>query len=170
MSSTLARWNSLPMDQAVSEILPCCGSKAWARGVADRRPIADESSLLSASDEVWRSLAESDWNEAFASHPRIGERRAGAAVSSESAAWSSQEQARVATAEDAVRIALAEANRRYEQRFKRIFIVCASGRSAGEVLGALRRRMQNEAEVELQEAAEQQRQITRIRLKKWLQS
>lgn len=170
MGGNLARWNSLPRDQAVREILPCCGSSAWACGVADRRPLADAASLLSASDEVWRGLAESDWNEAFESHPRIGERVAPAAALSASAAWSAEEQARVAMAEDSVRIALAEANARYEQRFRRIFIVCASGRSPGEILEALERRLMNADEVELQEAAEQQRQITLIRLKKWLES
>jgi 2-oxo-4-hydroxy-4-carboxy-5-ureidoimidazoline decarboxylase len=177
MADILARWNRLPAADAENEILPCCGSRAWARGLASRRPIADEASLLAASDETWRALGESDWLEAFRSHPRIGETHAVSAmgersVGERSAAWSAQEQSNV-TAEadnnaDAVKIALAAANRDYEQRFGRIFIVCATGKSAAEMLAILRHRMQNSAAAELLEAAEQQRQITQIRLRKWL--
>ena len=84
-------------------------------------------------------------------------------------AWAMQEQKEVADAGDAVKIALAEENREYEHKFGRIFIVCATGKSAAELLEILRRRLQNDVGTELYEAAEQQRQITRIRLKKWLQ-
>ena len=80
-----------------------------------------------------------------------------------------QEQRNVGQAETEVRMALAETNREYEQRFNRIFIVCASGKPAAELLEILRRRLHNDAETELYEAAEQQRQITQIRLRKWLQ-
>jgi 2-oxo-4-hydroxy-4-carboxy-5-ureidoimidazoline decarboxylase len=170
MSDALARWNSLPCEEAVREILSCCGSTAWARGMAARRPLVEGSSLLAASDEVWRGLTESDWLEAFASHPRIGELEAQRFRSPDSAAWSAQEQQSAATAEDTVKIALAEGNRDYERRFNRTFIVCASGKSAPEILDILKRRLQNDNETDLHEAAEQQRQITRIRLKKWLQS
>jgi 2-oxo-4-hydroxy-4-carboxy-5-ureidoimidazoline decarboxylase len=183
MTDTLARWNRLPAVDAENEILPCCGSRAWARGLASHRPIADEAALLAASDEVWRALNESDWLEAFRSHPRIGETRAAHAVGERSvgersSAWSAQEQSGVSSGvhnkaqvhdkADAVKIALAAANREYEKRFGRIFIVCATGKSAAEMLAILRRRMQNSAAAELVEAAEQQRQITQIRLRKWL--
>jgi 2-oxo-4-hydroxy-4-carboxy-5-ureidoimidazoline decarboxylase len=80
-----------------------------------------------------------------------------------------QEQKEVADAGYAVKIALAEGNREYEHKFGRIFIVCATGKSAAELLEILRRRLQNDARTELHEAAEQQRQITQIRLRKWLQ-
>ena len=169
MSDVLARWNFLPIAAAVSEILPCCGSRAWADGMVKRRPLPDEATLLAASDEIWRSLAASDWLEAFRSHPRIGESSAPKAASPQSAAWSEQEQRNVASAGDSAKIALAEGNRAYERRFNRIFIVCATGKSPAEILKILQRRLENDDATELQEAVEQQRQITQIRLRKWLQ-
>jgi OHCU decarboxylase len=165
----LARWNGLTLQQAVEEILPCCGSKAWAMGMASRRPILDEMALLTASDEVWKKLPESDWIEAFRSHPRIGESPA-AHASAQSAAWSSKEQSKVSAADDEVKLALGEGNRAYEQRFGRIFIVCATGKSFAEILEILNRRMSNDDKTELHEAAAQQRQIAQLRLKKWLNS
>ncbi len=172
-SGVLERWNHLPIDKAVGAILPCCGSKAWAQGLAARRPLADEVALLTVSDETWRNLTRSDWMEAFRSHPRIGESAPsilhGKSTTAQSVEWSAQEQRNVGDAEDAVKIALAEANREYERRFNRTFIVCATGKSAQEILRVLRQRLMNDAETELREAVEQQRQITHLRLKKWLQ-
>jgi len=176
--NVLAQWNLLSAEEAVDQILPCCGSRAWARGMVARRPVADEDTLLAASNETWRNLAPSDWMEAFASHPRIGESRTSAPSPvqspsaqslTKSADWSAQEQRNVADSDAALKNALADANREYEQRFNRIFIVCASGKSASEILAILQRRMANDAETELQEAAEQQRQITQLRLRKWLE-
>jgi 2-oxo-4-hydroxy-4-carboxy-5-ureidoimidazoline decarboxylase len=169
MSDVLARWNDAPLDAATAQILPCCGCKAWARQMAARRPFKDEASLIAASAETWHNLTESDWMEAFNSHPRIGESTPPTPSSARSAAWATQEQKEVADAGDPVKISLAEGNRDYERKFGRIFIVCATGKSATELLEILRRRLQNDARTELYEAAEQQRQITRIRLKKWLQ-
>jgi OHCU decarboxylase len=170
----LEQWNGLPIDDAARAILPCCGSRAWAQRMAARRPLADRDALLAASKETWRSLSRSDWMEAFHSHPRIGELRSSEPPAlqfppAKSAAWSEQEQQSVRDAEAAVKYALADANREYERRFDRIFIVCATGKSAKQILEILRRRLDNDAETELHEAAEQQRQITEIRLKKWLQ-
>ena len=169
MNRVLDRWNRLPVELAVRAILPCCGSKAWACGMAARRPLLDETALLAASDETWQNLAHFDWMEAFKSHPRIGESHAHQALSSQSAAWSAQEQERVRDSADSIKIALEEGNREYEQRFDRVFIVCATGKSAAEILEILQRRLQNDGASELREAAEQQRQIARIRLKKWIQ-
>lgn len=168
MSDVLSRWNFLPASAAANEILPCCGSRAWAEKITACRPLRDEESLLGASDEIWRSLPQSDWLEAFRSHPRIGESIAPKAASPQSAAWSEQEQRGVAQGDDAVRIALAEANRQYERRFNRIFIVCATGKSPEEILRIAQRRLDNDERTDLLEAAEQQRQITQIRLRKWL--
>jgi OHCU decarboxylase len=173
MNTALARWNRVPIDEALQAILPCCGSKTWAQGMVARRPLASEGALLAASDEAWRNLTRSDWMEAFRSHPRIGESQTSSfepqSPSAQSIEWSAQEQRNVGQAETEVRMALKEANREYEQRFNRIFIVCVSGKSAAELLEILRRRLHNDAETELYEAAEQQRQITQIRLRKWLQ-
>ncbi len=174
MNNVLARWNFLSVAAAVDEILPCCGSRAWAGGMVARRPLPDDATLFAASDETWRSLAESDWLEAFRSHPRIGESRIGESRAPEaalprSAAWSEQEQRDVTAAGDSTKSALAEGNREYERRFNRIFIVCATGKSTVEILKSLQRRLKNDERTELQEAAEQLRQITQIRLRKWLQ-
>jgi OHCU decarboxylase len=166
----LARWNSLRPDEAAEEIFACCGSKAWARDMAARRPFMEEADILTGCDQVWKSLPESDWMEAFRSHPRIGEWPSPAFAAARSTAWSEEEQRKVAAAGEDVKTALAEGNRAYEQRFKRIFIVCATGKSAPEILEILRRRLQNEETKELHEAAEQQRQIAHLRLKKWLAS
>ena len=168
MSDVLARWNELPAEDAVPAILPCCGSRTWATRMTSRRPIEDEAALLAASDVIWRGLGEPDWLEAFQQHPRIGETRAEKTAPAESAAWSAQEQQKAATGDAAARVALEQGNREYEQKFGRMFIVCATGKSAGEILEILRRRLHNDEATELRQAAEEQRQIMRIRLKKWL--
>jgi 2-oxo-4-hydroxy-4-carboxy-5-ureidoimidazoline decarboxylase len=175
MSNVLARWNRLSAEEAAKEILPCCGSKAWAQLLASRRPLADEAALLAASDEMWLGLAAEDWMEAFRSHPRIGE-KIGEKQAAQSpgqpapvqSSWSAQEQRNVAAAGEEVKTALAEANRKYEHQFGHIFIVCATGKSGSEILEILRRRLQNDRDAELREAAEEQRQITHIRLRRWL--
>jgi|GEM_PF-54661 len=178
VQDVLARWNRLSIDEAVRAILPCCGSRAWAHGVVARRLLVDEAALLAASDDTWRKLTRSDWMEALHSHPRIGESRSSSpelqsppvlALPDQSVEWSAQEQRDVGDAEATVKIALADANREYERRFNRIFIVCATGKSAPEILEILRRRLKNDTETELHEAAEQQREITQLRLRKWLQ-
>ena len=166
-NTALARWNELDAATAASEILPCCGSSAWANGVASRRPNADAEELFEASDWVWAALSEEDWREAFDSHPRIGQQHARAATA-ESLAWSSEEQWAAAAQEEETKLALAEANRQYEEKFGRIFIVCASGRSAAEILEICNVRMKNSAADEMLEAAEQQCQITQLRLRNWL--
>lgn len=169
MNDVLARWNGLPAQEAAQEILACCGSTTWARELAARRPFRDGSSIMATSDEVWNRLSPQDWLEAFSKHPRIGQREAPPAASAQSAGWSAQEQQEVAVAGETIHVALQAANREYENRFGRVFIVCASGKSAAEMLDILRRRLRNDDETELREAAEEQRKITNIRLKKWLE-
>jgi OHCU decarboxylase len=174
LKGVLARWNRCSSDEAAAAILPCCGSRVWAQRMVARRPLADEASLLAAANETWNNLAPGDRMEAFRSHPRIGESRPAKASSSqsppvESVKWSAQEQQNIRDADAAVTIALADSNREYERRFNRIFIVCATGKSAAEILEILQRRLNHDAEAELHEAAEQQRQITEIRLRKWIE-
>ena len=168
MSEVLARWNGLSLEEAAREILPCSGSENWAASMASKRPIQDELSLMETSDAIWRGLGESDWLEAFRSHPRIGESRAEVDSVTQSSAWSEQEQQKAASADEAMKLALKWGNREYEQKFGRTFIVCATGKSAAEILEILRRRLHNDEATELQQAAEEQRQIMHIRLKKWI--
>ena len=170
MNLVLASWNAMESAAAAAAILPCCGSKRWASMLAAHRPIPDEVTLLQHADEAWWQLDEADWQEAFATHPRIGERKAPKEALSQSAAWSAAEQRSVLQEDSAVLAALAEGNRRYEDRFGRIYIVCASGRTAREMLEILQNRLANNETTELRESAEQQRQITALRLKKWLNS
>ena len=168
MSHVLARWNLLPADEAAREILPCCGSRAWANGMAAQRPVADVATLLATSDRIWRDLPTADWLEAFQSHPRIGETRIPLESSARSEDWSAQEQRHAAQSDDSLKQALAKGNREYEQKFQRIFIICATGKSADEILANLQKRLNNDEVTELREAAEQQRHIAQIRLRKWL--
>jgi 2-oxo-4-hydroxy-4-carboxy-5-ureidoimidazoline decarboxylase len=169
MNKVLARWNTLDAEAAAREALPCCGSSAWAAALASKRPIPDEASLLAASNLIWLALPESAWREAFDSHPRIGQTAPQSRATAESLRWSAQEQ-HTALSEDTAKLALEEANRRYEQKFGRIFIVCASGKTSAEILSLLEARIHNDAATELREAAEQQRQITQLRLHRWLES
>ena len=168
MSEVLARWNALPHEEAAREILACCGSRTWAASMASNRPMDEEAALLAVSDEIWRGLGEADWLEAFKSHPQIGESRAEKESVTQSSAWSAQEQQKAATADEALKMALKWGNREYEQKFGRIFIVCATGKSASEILEILRRRLHNDDAAELQQAAEEQRKIMNLRLKKWI--
>ncbi len=168
LNPVLARWNALPEMEAEEEILPCCGSMRWAQALVRLRPFGRETELFETSDRVWRGLDPSDWDEAFRSHPRIGARKAPEVATQQSAAWSRQEQGGV-DAQDAKTLReLERGNAEYEARFGRIFLVCATGKSSAEMLEILNRRMGNDADTELQEAAEQQRQITQLRLRKWL--
>src|SRR5271154_691547 len=142
MNKVLTRWNALDPTTAANEILPCCGSQAWAEALAAARPVADEPTLLQTSTKIWRALPEAAWQQAFDSHPRIGQQHAERATE-QSLRWSAQEQSKASTT-DATKVALAEANRRYEQKFHRIFIVCATGKSSAEMLNFLEARMRND--------------------------
>jgi len=169
MNDVLARWNSLDPDSATREILPCCGSQAWAEALTAKRPYTNEAALFTASDTIWLSLPEAAWQQAFDSHPRIGQKHAQNHATEESLRWSAQEQRTALSTDASAKLALEDANRRYEQRFGRIFIVCASGKSSSEILSILAARMSNDSQTELQEAVEQQRQITQLRLRRWLE-
>lgn len=155
MSEGLERLNAVSSEEATARLLPCCGSRAWARRMAEGRPFQSLAEMKERADGIWWSLGPEDWREAFAAHPRIGEK---------GGRWSEQEQA---GAREADRTALVEANRLYESRFDHIFIVCATGKSAEEMLDLLRSRLDNDPETELRIAAEEQRKITHLRLEKF---
>ena len=165
---TLAGLNALPAAEADAAFLACCGSTRWAREMASRRPFGDAAALAAAADEAWWSLDPEDWDEAFRAHPRIGERKAAPSQGARAAAWSSQEQAGAAAAGEDVAAALAEGNHAYEARFGRIYIVCATGKTAEEMLAILRARLANDDATELRAAAAEQAKITRLRLEKLL--
>jgi len=159
--SGLAALNAMAQDEARAAMLACCGSKRWAREMAEARPFSDEDGLFTDADRIFGELSDDDWLEAFAAHPKIGARASGQAAA---------EQAGASGASRETLAALARANREYEEHFGYIFIVCASGRSAEEMLDLCRRRLHNDAAEELKVAAEEQRKITRLRMEKWLKA
>ncbi|MDE3188508.1 MAG: 2-oxo-4-hydroxy-4-carboxy-5-ureidoimidazoline decarboxylase [Acidobacteriota bacterium] len=167
MNPTLAAWNKSDAASALDAMLACCGARKWAEAMTALRPIASVLDLSQAADRVWNTMEESDWMEAFACHPRIGERKA-ALATAQSTAWSRQEQSSVTMAEETVVAELAEGNALYEARFGFTYIVCATGKGAEEMLAILKRRLGSNRADELREATEQQRQIMQIRLGKWL--
>ncbi|KAA6463019.1 2-oxo-4-hydroxy-4-carboxy-5-ureidoimidazoline decarboxylase [Acidobacteria bacterium AB60] len=167
MNPVLAQWNHTDAATAPQAMIDCCGAQRWAAAMAASRPIASEEDLHDLADRLWSDMREADWLEAFACHPRIGQR--GRAQGSERAsAWSGQEQSSVQAAAESVLAALAEGNARYEEKFGFTYIVCATGKSPEEMLAILSGRLNHARDAELREAAEQQRQIMHIRLRKWL--
>ena len=160
--------NRLSAEEARAALLACCGSTRWAAEVAALRPFWDVGQLLSIAGRIWRELSWEDWLEAFRAHPKIGESKPEVETGGEAQRWSEGEQAGARDASAETLLALASANREYEERFGFIFIVCAAGRSADEILGLLRARMGNDPETELRVAAEEQWRITELRLKKFL--
>ncbi|MGB6690512.1 MAG: 2-oxo-4-hydroxy-4-carboxy-5-ureidoimidazoline decarboxylase [Terracidiphilus sp.] len=170
MNAKLAAWNAAVEAEALDAMIACCCARRWAAVMVQSRPIASVLELSEKADREWSKMEESDWLQAFACHPRIGERspRRTAHTDEKSAAWSRQEQSSTSGADDGVLAELAEGNKLYEQRFGFTYIVCATGKTAGEMLAILNRRLASDREAELREAAEQQRQIMQIRLGKWL--
>jgi len=169
MNEVLERWNAAEVDDAMEVMLACCGARRWAAAMVDARPLRSDVALITEGERCWEMMKEPDWLEAFACHPRIGERKS-AHAGARSAEWSRQEQGSVALAQEQTLAALAAANQSYEENFGFTYLVCATGKSADEMLDILNRRLANSREQELREAAEQQRQILQIRLEKWLNS
>lgn len=167
MRGALERINGAEAADAESMFLDCCGSTEWARRMTAARPFASDEELMNAAAEVWNELEIPDWLEAFSAHPKIGDNKADV-MPGRSAAWSADEQAGVGSADEHIRRDLAEANRRYLEKFGFIYIVFATGKSATEMLDLCRRRVENNRETELAIAAGEQQKITAIRLRKLL--
>jgi len=155
---SLDELNALPEGEASALLHECGGSTRWVERMMAARPFMSVDALLKAADRAWEGTRRTDWLEAFAAHPRIGQ-RAGSA-------WSRQEQSTASHAARHVSNRIAELNREYEERFGHIYIVCATGRTGEEILGDLLARMGNDAEHELHVAAREQQMITRLRLGK----
>jgi OHCU decarboxylase len=167
VNAVLAAWNNADADTARAAMIACCGAHRWAEGMIALRPIQSVLETSDAADRIWDTMTEEDWLEAFACHPRIGARKP-AHASAQSQTWSKQEQASTASAAQKVLDDLAAGNALYEERFGFTYIVCATGKTPEEMLAILTRRLASDRASELREAAEQQRQITQIRLGKWL--
>lgn len=165
---TVDEINAMPADVAAETFRACCGSSRWVNGMVSRRPYRSPPELLYSADKEWDATEREDWHEAFSHHPRIGEQKATAVQSAQSAGWSSREQGEIQAAPEAIQRELAEANRAYEARFGHIYIVCAARKSAAELLAIARERLTNDPKTELEVAAKEQRKITRLRLEKLL--
>ena len=166
--------NQLRPEAARAAFERCCGARVWAERMAAGRPYRNRAGIFAAAERSADKLKRADWLEAFAHHPRIGERAAlpaGAPAGSgpaSSAAWAGEEQRGAAQAPQVTLDALAAGQRAYEEQFGYIFIVCATGKSADEMLTLLRARLANDPDTELVNAAREQRAITRLRLEKLL--
>lgn len=164
----LTELNKLPAEEAEQHFLRCCGSRAWARAMAAGRPYHNVDAIHARSAEVWRGLAENDCLEAFTAHPKIGDVNSLRAKFANTKMWASGEQSGVQGADEVVLQGLAEGNAAYEKKFGFIFIVCATGKSAQEMLALLQARLPNTREQELVHAGAEQLKITSIRINKWL--
>ncbi len=162
---------AMPEPELEAALKSCCASDAWVASMREDRQkhqvsFASLDALKLRAAELWNALTPADWDQAFRAHPRIGERKAEAAQSATARSWSKSEQAGVDAATDASKDELAKANLAYEEKFARIYIVCAAGKSVDEMLAIAKERMQNDPETELRRAAEEQRRITDLRLEK----
>jgi OHCU decarboxylase len=156
----LHRLSALTPREAEHALGACCASRRWAAAMAAARPFPTARAVYAAADREWSALTPTDWQEAFAAHPRIGDRQAADAARNE--------QRSVGEASAETLAALDAGNRRYEERFGRVFLVRADGRSAGEMLALLHQRLGNDPETELRVAAAEQARITRLRLERLL--
>jgi 2-oxo-4-hydroxy-4-carboxy-5-ureidoimidazoline decarboxylase len=152
----VAGFNALDAGSARRLLLACCEVPTWADRLVANRPYDDTDALLAAGDQAMRELTDDEVARAVAAHPRIGERASG---------WSRGEQAGVAR-DDRTRVALVEANRRYEQRFDRVFLICATGLTADQILAAAGTRLQNDDATECVVVADELRRIVLLRLRK----
>lgn len=167
-AAVLRQMNAMDEPEARALLGAFCGAPSWIDRMIAARPFASATSLLQTSGKAAAYLDDAEWLEAFRHHPRIGGRSAERVQSDLAADASAREQSRVADVTAADREALAQANRDYERRFGHVFIISAAGRSAGEILEALRARMANDAATELRAAVEEQKAITRLRLERLL--
>jgi len=156
-SGVAAYLNGLGGAELAAALRLCCASEPWVAGMARRAPFEDDADVHAAATETWWALEPAGWREAFAAHPRIGARE----IEHRRAR---SEQSGVDGASGEVLAALARGNVAYEERFGFIFLICASGLGAGEMLAALETRLENAPGIELRVAAEEQAKITRLRL------
>ena len=164
----IERLNAMEAGEAEAAFFLCCGASRWARALASARPFEDRAALLAAGEAAWPALTEGDWREAFTHHPQIGDIESLRTRFADTREWAGGEQSGSQTASEETLLALAAGNTAYREKFGYIFIVCATGKSAAEMLDRLRSRLPNPPDVELPLAAEEQKKITRLRLEKLL--
>jgi OHCU decarboxylase len=168
---TFSELNTVSESLAVAELSKCCGSSSWLNKMLKYRPFKNENHLFEMARKIWfEECQQNDWKEAFTHHPKIGNVKELEEKFASTKDWPSNEQAGVNNASKQILQDLADLNQQYENKFGYIFIVCASGKSAEEMLGILKNRMTNTSEAEIKTAMNEQNKITKIRLGKLLNS
>lgn len=168
LNQGLVRLNAADDRSVEREFLRCCSSTQWAWQMLPERPFRSVQELFDAADRVWSGLGPDDWQEAFRGHPKIGEASSVSSQPKGTEQWSAEEQSGVQVATQRTLDALRELNRAYLEKFGFTFIICATGKSCQEILQLLIERLKRDREGELQTAAEEQRRITHLRLRKLL--
>lgn len=164
MSEFNSNVNDLNSAEAQTVFSQCCTSTRWIDAMVNARPFTSREAMNQKADQIWATLEEADFLEAFDGHPKIGDVSTLKAKYANTKAFASGEQSGVEIATDDIIQALKEANDAYDEKFGFIFIVCATGKSANEMLDILNGRLPNTRDQELQNAAEEQRKIFQIRL------
>ena len=163
----LVELNQGDREYARIELLKCCGSNKWVNNILAARPFSSAAHLNIQAEKIWLELDKDDYMEAFAAHPKIGERE-DPEKAKNTETWTRKEQAGLINASYMVKQELEKYNREYVKKFGYIFIVCATGKSAEEMLDLLRQRLKNNPLIEIRIAAWEQNKITNLRLKKML--
>jgi len=163
---TLEEFNKQSLEKVREDLFRCCGSTTWLNKLLQHFPFQSLQDLKICSDKAWLSCTEKDWMEAFSHHPKIGEKAGENKKHSSTKEWAEQEQSGVNDAGQTILVELAEANKTYESKYGYIFIVCAAGKSAAEMLALLKNRLNNDPEKEMHIAAGEQNKITHLRIDK----
>ena len=165
---SIADFNQFLPEKASTILAQCCTSERWIKQLVSSRPFPNQEALLQKADDIWWKLEEEDYLEAFRGHPKIGDMQSLKEKYSSTKALAANEQSSLAAASESVLIDLMQKNEEYEKKFGFIFIVCATGKSAEEMLSILLARLSNNREEELTNASEEQRKIYQLRLEKLL--
>jgi len=166
---TIEELNNLSETEAKQNFLQCCGSETWAEMMVQHRPFSDRKQLHDIAEDIWNvAVNREDWLEAFSAHPKIGDLDSLRKKYASTKKWAEGEQCGTAEASEKVLKGLAKGNQKYEDKYGYIFIVCATGKSAKEMLKILESRLDNDPDEEIKIAADEQRKITEIRLNKLL--
>jgi 2-oxo-4-hydroxy-4-carboxy-5-ureidoimidazoline decarboxylase len=164
----LQELNCLPIDRAKHLFMQCCTSEKWIEKMVASRPFTDTNGLRETADSIWNHLNEKDYLEAFDGHPKIGDIGSLKAKYANTKELASGEQSGASNTTDEIIVELAKSNRAYEEKYGFIFVVCATGKSAREMLSLLKDRLKNDRQQELEIASEEQRKIFHLRLEKLL--
>ena len=166
MKHTLEVFNGMDFEKAKRALLECCHSEKWAKAVADKRPFSSLPKLQEAAEKVWMSLGESDWLEAMQAHPKIGDLNSLREKYANTKSMAAGEQSGIEGADEKVLEDLRRLNQSYEKEFGFIFIVCATGKSASDMLRILKSRINNNRAQELLNSAKEQARIMKLRMEK----